>query len=63
MGRTTGEERKDNMVVGSGNEQRQYVLSDPKDFKTEILLSFLHHPLFTADWADLGLDDDDLAEL
>lgn len=31
--------------------------------KPEDLLSFIHHPIFTRDWKDLGLDDDDLAEL
>jgi len=29
----------------------------------EDVLSFIHHPIFTQDWIDLGLDDDDLAEL
>jgi hypothetical protein len=44
-------------------ERKRYILSHPVQLKPEDLLSFIHHPTFTNDWKDLGLDDDDLAEL
>lgn len=47
-----------------GSERKHYTVSHPIHLKPdEDLLSFIHHPLFTRDWKELGLDDDDLAEL
>jgi hypothetical protein len=55
-------ERKIAMKVGEITGMR-YTVSHPVALQPEDVLSFLHHPQFTQDWHDLGLDDDDLAEL